>query len=1033
MKNIFRFTAFFTVVLAASAAWTAPFNTRSFSSETVTGLKITSKGKTGFSAVNTLSYINLSRIDSGQGSFASIEAQGYTQGTGAKGGPHTPVLDNLIEIPRNATVQVVINAIREENVNFETLSGGLKLVPRQPGRVKSPAAGKQPFVFDQGAYAKNAFNDNPWVTVEILGSMRGVRVGRLTVNPFRYNPKTNTLNAATRLSFSVVFKNGDMALTKKTRAKYASPAFTSAYAKIINYPVSDGSKDAVISSENRAYPLTYVVVASDAFLASSSLQEFIEWKRDQGFNVIEASTDDIFNSSKATVVSDSTKRDRLKEYLKDLYDNGTTPPSYVLLVGDTGEIPPFIINDHITDLYYFTFSGGYLPEAYYGRFPVHTLSELNAVVSKTLTYEKYTMASGSYLNQALVIAGADADYSPTYANGQVAYLLNEYLNTGNNYTDIFAFLYNVSWTWQNTTTSQTGPSLVTSSIKSRITSGVGIVNYTGHCDEDGWWNKTAFDYEFDSSDIPILANDDKFGFFVSNCCRSGALAKLNTINNSLEDYDSFGEKLVLASDKGAVAYIGASADTFWEQDFYWAVGYKKDIENMEDYEVENLSYNDTGFGNFDALWHNHGENQDAWYVTAGQMVYSGNLSVALESPTYASYYFEVYTLFGDPSIMPYLAASGSRVLADPSVSQTITPCETTQLDVTTATYAQVAILHNGEMVDSAYTGATGKASLNFAAFANNDTAQLVIIKQNYRPKYYTVTVENLSSHPPVADFMLGNDPDAASVEVTSGSPVTFTNLSSGCPDNYDWTFDGGSPGTSVDKNPTVTYNDLGTFDVRLVASNGKGDETKLKSGYITVKPGIYFSADQTRFPVGTTVVFSDNSTNNPTAWLWTFTGGTPSTSTAQNPQVTYSPNLGTAGSISYPVTLTVTIGGNPYTLTKDNYITVTVEKPVANFSSDKQVVKGGEQITFTDSSTNSPTRLNWSFTGGSPANSIAESPVVTYNTKGTYTVVLVATNDGGSDTEIKTGYITVTDNAPGTNPQGVENGNGGGCFILSTR
>jgi len=258
--------------------------------------------------------------------------------------------------------------------------------------------------------------------------------------------------------------------------------------------------------------------------------------------------------------------------------------------------------------------------------------------------------------------------------------------------------------------------------------------------------------------------------------------------------------------------------------------------------------------------------------------------------------------------------------------------------------------------------------------------------------------------------------------------MTFTNLSTGCPDTFDWTFEGGAPGSSSAQHPTVTYNELGYFDVQLIATNGKGAETLLLSDYIHVVPGIAFTADQTRIPFGSTVTFTDNSTNNPTAWLWTFEGGTTATPTAQNPVVTY-PDEPDDGLNSYTVTLQVTIAGTPYTLTKDNYITVTVHKPVADFTSDKTTIKGGELITFTSTSTNNPTQFNWNFFGGSPSSSTAEEPVVTYNKKGTYAVVLVATNAGGSNSITKTAYITVTEDSVSPTPQGSDDG--GGCFILS--
>ncbi|HLP61995.1 MAG TPA: agmatine deiminase family protein [Candidatus Deferrimicrobium sp.] len=81
--------------------------------------------------------------------------------------------------------------------------------------------------------------------------------------------------------------------------------------------------------------------------------------------------------------------------------------------------------------------------------------------------------------------------------------------------------------------------------------------------------------------------------------------------------------------------------------------------------------------------------------------------------------------------------------------------------------------------------------------------------------------------------------------------------------------------------------------------------------------------------------------------------------------------------------------------------------PVANFSANITTVTVGGSVQFTDLSTNTPTSWSWTFTGGTPATSTIQNPSVTYNTAGTYTVSLTATNSAGSDTETKTGYITV--------------------------
>ncbi len=91
-----------------------------------------------------------------------------------------------------------------------------------------------------------------------------------------------------------------------------------------------------------------------------------------------------------------------------------------------------------------------------------------------------------------------------------------------------------------------------------------------------------------------------------------------------------------------------------------------------------------------------------------------------------------------------------------------------------------------------------------------------------------------------------------------------------------------------------------------------------------------------------------------------------------------------------------------------------VTAPVAEFIANSTSVDKGTSISFTDQSTNSPTSWSWSFTGGTPSTSSVQNPSITYNTPGVYQVTLTATNTAGSDSESKTGYITVKE--PDTNP-----------------
>jgi PKD repeat protein len=171
-------------------------------------------------------------------------------------------------------------------------------------------------------------------------------------------------------------------------------------------------------------------------------------------------------------------------------------------------------------------------------------------------------------------------------------------------------------------------------------------------------------------------------------------------------------------------------------------------------------------------------------------------------------------------------------------------------------------------------------------------------------------------------------------------------------------------------------------------------------------PVANFTASQFTITTGQSVNFTDLSSNNPTSWSWVFTGGTPASSSTQNPNnVVYN----TAG--CYQVSLTATNSAGSNTSTQTCYITVTnpVVAPVANFTASSVNITSGQSVNFTDLSSNNPTSWSWVFTGAAPATSTSQNPAnITYNTAGCYQVSLTATNSAGSNTSTQTCYINVT-------------------------
>lgn len=78
---------------------------------------------------------------------------------------------------------------------------------------------------------------------------------------------------------------------------------------------------------------------------------------------------------------------------------------------------------------------------------------------------------------------------------------------------------------------------------------------------------------------------------------------------------------------------------------------------------------------------------------------------------------------------------------------------------------------------------------------------------------------------------------ANSTATYSGGSITFEDISLGNVENRTWTFEGGTPATSADANPTVTYAAPGRYKVKLSVSNPYLSSDKEIEQYILVVPG----------------------------------------------------------------------------------------------------------------------------------------------------------------------------------------------------
>ncbi len=650
--------------------------------------------------------LQVTKIETEQGYYSQISYEGMTPMQEA-GQPALPIITNLLEIPLCEGMEVNVVSSTYEVYNLAELGIIYPIMPTQPSHPKSED-GPFPFVINEATYANNSFYGMPLAQAEKAGILRNICLGRLTIAPFEYNPVTNELRVCTHLDVEVSFVNANIPQTMEMKAKHGNGLFDGQHCGVINPMNTPGFRDEIDNA-----PIKYLIVAHSMFRNNENLTSFINWKKRIGYLVEIAYTDD---------TNVGTTTNSIRNFIKAKYDNATAEnpaPTFLLIVGDKEQIPAFTgvsETDHITDLYYATWTtGDNIPDCYYGRFSAQTVSQLTPQIDKTLMYEQYTMPDPSYLDDAVLVAGTDANYGPTHANGQINYAANNYVNTANGYTTVHTHLYNCS--------SQAA------TIRAEIGAGVGWANYTAHCSYQGWADPT-----FENNHVNSMSNADKYGFMVGNCCESGRF-----------EQTCFGETLLRATRKGAVIYLGASNSTYWDEDYYWAVGLRSSITANPTYAASNLGF-------YDRLFHTHNEAHSQWYVTAGGINMAGNLAVESSSSSRKLYYWEIYHVFGDPSLKPYMSEPSVMNLSIPSNSS----IALSSLDITAVPYAYVVLTQNNELIAATFADGTGAASLTLPAGMIPGDYELAISAQNYVQYFQTINFASPDAFYAISSVELNN-------------------------------------------------------------------------------------------------------------------------------------------------------------------------------------------------------------------------------------------------------------------------------------
>jgi PKD repeat protein len=251
-----------------------------------------------------------------------------------------------------------------------------------------------------------------------------------------------------------------------------------------------------------------------------------------------------------------------------------------------------------------------------------------------------------------------------------------------------------------------------------------------------------------------------------------------------------------------------------------------------------------------------------------------------------------------------------------------------------------------------------------------------------------ITVENPQVPAPIAGF-------SASI-LTGERPLTvdFTDSSQGDITQYLWDFNGDGITDSTDASPSHTYNDAGTFNVRLTVIGDGGQNTTNTDIVVQEPPNAPtadFSVNNSSGDIPLTVNFTNASSGEITGYAWDFDNDGITDSTDENPSHTY------ADAGTYTAVLSVTGPGGTTTTQTTINATTPIIPPTANFTTDVTTGEAPLTVAFTNTSDGSDLTYAWDFDNDGVIDSNVSSPSHEYATAGQYTAVLSITNDAGTD------------------------------------
>jgi len=800
-----------------------------------------------------------------------------------QGKPNLPGKGNYIAIPTGATPKLTIVSQRTEIFHNVEISPA----PRIPLDLED---GPLDYSKDMTVYSKNALFPESPVQISEIQQIRGVDVVILGITPFQYNPVTKDLIVYKDLKVELSFEGGNGQFGDQAfRSRWWDPIMNDNILNHASLPVVDYNARYAAAYNTELDECEYIIITPTG-------TDFLSWADSiKKFRTEQGILTEIFT---LTEVGGNTVA-AIEAFINNAYDNWTIKPAACLLLGDYGTDETKNIISHMyshpasypnyaSDNKYADVTGDEMPDVIFSRITANNATQLQVMVTKMLNYERTPPTNPRFYNKPITALGWQTERwfqlcseivggyfrlvkgkEPRRINKIYQGTPGSVWSTAQNTNTIVSYFgpSGLNYIPQSPSTLGSWDGGNAAQINQAIDSGAFMLQHRDHGEYLGWGEPS-----YKIANIQSLTNTDLTFIFSINC-QTGAYHRSSECFS--ENFHRFFKN---GHNSGALGVVSPSevSYSFVNDTFVWGM-----YDNMWPDFMPAEGTTPPSRGALPAFGNAAGK----YFLKQSNWPYNGGDKLVT---------YRLFHMFGDAfQTLYYEVPQPLTVVHDPTIQ-----FGATSFSVQANSNSLIALSANGEILATGLGNSVNPTILTIPVLPGGTNVIVTVTLENYyRYKSIVPVIENVLS----ANF------SANVTSICAGSSVSFTDNSSGNPTAWAWTFDGGTPATSTDQNPTgIVFANSGSHTVSLTVTKDANTNTLIRDGYIQTYnyPEAAFGATQAC--IGNPTVYADQTNPNGgtiTKWMWIFgepASGVNDTSYDQNPSHTYA----TAGTFNVKLIVT---------------------------------------------------------------------------------------------------------------------------------